>query len=139
MLFTKFFMVNNLSLLYSFKLEVVPTSNNVNLTLLSYVCYVIGYSIDYSSTLQYSKQILASFTLIWNFLSYTCRQLQFDACSKSTKLFENCNNGKSYFIYLLFNWKSMGHKSYVEVMKIPSSDWHNFGTALSSWICIFVL
>ena len=41
MLFTKFFMVNNLSLLYSFKLEVVPTSNNVNLTLLSYVSYVI--------------------------------------------------------------------------------------------------
>ena len=66
MLFTKF----NLSLLYSFKLEVVPTSNNVNLTLLSYVSYVLGYSIDYSSTLQYSKQILASFTLIWYFLSY---------------------------------------------------------------------
>ena len=41
--------------------------------------------------------------------------------------------------YILFNWKSMAHKSYVEVMKIPSSEWLNFGTALSSWLFILVL
>ena len=58
MLFTKFFMVA-----IFLQIRGGPNINNVNLTLLSYVSYVI----DYGWSLQYALQILASFTLIWYF------------------------------------------------------------------------